>query len=141
MAMSWGRTLRDSLVGPAPGELALASIEAVNRRDWEALRRLLHNDFEYFDRDGNRVASPEGFIAALQGLLQIAPDFRLELDACRSVGSRVVMRGRTVSENPRIRSESVWRMVTRRGRIHCLESYHANERMRLHRYSSPLPGN
>ncbi len=137
--MGWGRTLRDSLMGPAPEQLARASIEAVNSRDWVGLRRLLAKDFEYFDRDGNRVASPEGFIAALQGLLQTAPDFRLELDACRSAGSRVVMRGRMVSANLRVRSESVWRMDTRRGRIRCLESYHLNERMRLHRYGPSAP--
>lgn len=139
--MGWGRTLRDSLFGPPPERLALASIEAVNAHDWDALRRMLAKDFEYIDREGNRVASPEGFIAALEGLLKTAPDFRLEVDACRAAGARVVMRGRTVSGNARVRSESVWRMVTRRGRIRCLESFHANERMRLHSYgSSPESG-
>ena len=135
--MGWGRTLIDSLFGLPPERLALASLEAVNNRDWDALRGMLREDFEYFDRDGNRVASPEGFIGALQGLLVTAPDFRLEVDACRAAGSRVVMRGRMVSENAQVRSESVWRMATQRGRIRCLESYHANERMHLHRYGSP----
>jgi hypothetical protein len=139
--MGWGRTLRAWFLGLPPERLALASIEAVNDRDWDALRQMLVEDFEYFDREGNRVPSPEGFIAALQGLLEAAPDFRLEVDACRGAGSRVVMRGRMVSANAQVRSESVWRMDTRRGRIRCLESYHANERMRLHRYgASPEKG-
>jgi hypothetical protein len=133
--MGWGGKLRDSLLGPAPEDLAQASIEAVNARDWEALRRLLSSGFQYRDRDGNRLDSPQTFVAALQAMVANAPDFRLEVDSYQRLDATVLMRGRTASANRDLRSESVWKMEIRRGRIRSLESYHANEAMKLYGYA------
>ena len=50
-----------------PRDTALATVDAVNRRDWEHLRTLLAEDFFYVDGEANRIESPERFVRSVQG--------------------------------------------------------------------------
>lgn len=128
-AIGWIRLRQD------PREAARASVEAVNGRNWEQLRGLLDDGFFYLDGDNNRIDSPDRFVASLRGLMRAAPDFRLEVDSFEDAGHMVYMRGRTVSDDFRFRSNSMWRAEVRRGRLASLENFRTGAHIRLDEYA------
>lgn len=105
-----------------PRETALATVAAVNRRDWKGLRSLLADGFFYVEDDSNRIETPSRFAAALRGLVVDVPDFMLEIDTIEEAGHMVYMHGRTVSEDYRFRSHAMWRAKVEHGRMRCLEN-------------------
>jgi hypothetical protein len=117
-----------------PRDTALGTVDAVNRRDWEQLQSLLDNDFFYVDGEANRIETPDRFIASLRGLVADAPDFTIEVDSVEDAGSMVYMHGRTISEDFRFRSHSMWRARIAHGRMQCLENFRATNAMRLTKY-------
>ena len=123
-----------------PRDTALATVEAVNRRDWEGLRALLADDFFYLDGEGNRIETAERFVTSMQGLLEDAPDFALEIDSVEEAGSMVYMHGGTVSEDFRFRSRSMWRAKIEHGRMQCLENFRFANAAQLAKYA-PAPEN
>lgn len=123
-----------------PRDTALATVEAVNQRDWEGLRALLADDFFYLDSAANRIETPERFVASLQGLVSDAPDFALQIDSCEEAGSMVYMRGRTVSEDFRFRSRAMWRTKVEHGYMQCLENFRLANAGQLAKYA-PAPEN
>jgi hypothetical protein len=132
--------LRDAIgwlgFGPHPRDTALASLAAVNRRDWAQLRALLADDFFYLDGEENRIESADRFIASLRCLVRDAPDFRVDIDSFEDAGRMVYMRGRTVSSDARFRSRSMWRTKVERGRLVCLENFRpGSNNLPLDRYA------
>ena len=123
-----------------PRDTALATVEAVNRRDWEGLRALLADDFFYLDGEANRIDTPDRFVASLRGLVGDAPDFALEMDSVEEAGSMVYMHGRTVSDDFRFRSRSMWRAKVEHGRMRCLENFRFANAAQLAKYA-PTPEN
>jgi hypothetical protein len=122
--------------GPHPRDTALASFDAVNRRDWRHLRALLADSFFYVDGDHNKIESPDRFVASLRGLVRDVPDFRIDIDSFEDAGRIVYMRGRTVSSDARFRSRSMWRTKVERGRLVCLEDFRpGSNNLRLGRYA------
>ena len=63
-----------------PRDTALATVDAVNRRDWEQLRTLLAEDFFYIDGEANRIETPERFVSSVQGLVRDAPDLTIDVE-------------------------------------------------------------
>jgi hypothetical protein len=121
-----------------PRDTALATVDAVNRRDWDGLRALLDDDFFYLDGEGNRIETPDRFVTSLRGLVGDAPDFTLEIDSCEEAGHMVYMRGATVSEDFRFRSRSMWRAKVEHGRMRCLENFRFANATQLAKYA-PAP--
>ena len=118
-----------------PRDTALATVDAVNRRDWEHLRTLLAEDFFYVDGEANRIESPERFVRSVQGLVNDAPDLTIDVDSFEDAGAMVYMRGRTTSDDYRFRSRSMWRAKIAHGRMECLENFRATNAMRLSKYA------
>ena len=118
-----------------PRDTALATVDAVNRRDWEQLRTLLAEDFFYLDGEANRIESPERFVRSVQGLVNDAPDLTIDVDSFEDAGAMVYMRGRTMSEDFRFRSRSMWRAKVSHGRLSCLENFRVANAMRLAEYA------
>ena len=118
-----------------PRDTALATVDAVNRRDWSGLRTLLAEDFFYVDGEGNRIETPGSFVIAVQGLVKDAPDLTIEVDSFEDVGAMVYMRGRTMSRDFRFRSRSMWRTKIVNGRMACLENFRVANAMRLSKYA------
>lgn len=117
-----------------PRDTALATVDAVNRRDWEQLRSLLAEDFFYIDGEANRIETPDRFVTSVRGLVEDAPDFTIDVDSFEDAGSMVYMRGRTISDDYRFRSRSMWRAKIAHGRMECLENFRATNAMRLTKY-------
>lgn len=131
-------TIRDAIgwigLGHHPRDTALATVDAVNRRDWKLLRELLDEDFYYLDGEANRIETPERFMISLRGLLEDAPDLTLDVDTLEDAGQMVYMRGRTISSDFRFRSRSMWRAKVRGGRMASLENFRVTNSMRLVEY-------
>lgn len=131
--------LRDAIgwigFGHHPRDTALATVDAVNRRDWKQLRELLADDFYYLDGEANRIETPEGFVTSVHGLLRDAPDLRIDIDSFEDVGQMVYMRGRTTSQDYRFRTRSMWRAKVMHGRMTCLETFRVANTMRLSKYA------
>ena len=118
-----------------PRDTALATVDAVNRRDWKQLRTLLAEDFFYVDGEANRIETPDRFVTSLRGLTSDAPDFTIDVDSFEDAGAMVYMRGRTMSEDFRFRSRSMWRAKVAHGRLSCLENFRVANAMRLSKYA------
>ena len=118
-----------------PRDTALATVIAVNRRDWKQLRSLLAEDFFYVDGEANRIETPDRFVTSLRGLTSDAPDFTIDVDSFEDAGAMVYMRGRTMSEDFRFRSRSMWRAKVSHGRLSCLENFRVANAMRLAEYA------
>ena len=118
-----------------PRDTALATVDAVNRRDWQHLRTLLAEDFFYVDGEANRIETPDRFVSSVQGLVSAAPDLTIDVDSFEDAGAMVYMRGRTMSEDFRFRSRSMWRAKVTHGRMECLENFRAANAMRLAKYA------
>jgi hypothetical protein len=118
-----------------PRDTALATVDAVNRRDWEQLRTLLAEDFFYIDGEANRIETPENFVTSLRRLVDDAPDLTIDVDSFEDAGHMVYMRGRTMSEDFRFRSRSMWRAKVDHGRMSCLENFRVANAMRLAKYA------
>ena len=131
--------LRDAIewlgFGRHPRDTALATVNAVNRRDWTQLRALLTDDFFYLDGVDNRIDTPDSFVISVRGLVGDAPDFRIDVESFEDVGRMVYMRGRTVSSDFRFRSRSMWRAKVERGRLACLENFRPGANLRLRQYA------
>ena len=121
----------------SPLELAEEMVRAINTRDFESLSSICQKGFTFIDGDGNRIEGCDNFITAMQGLIAAAPDFKVEVDRFDLTDETVIMHGQTLSQDPGFASESLWRFVTRRGKLHLLENYNANARERLVNY---VPG-
>lgn len=132
-------TIRDAIgwIGLCrhPRDTVLATIEAVNARDWEHLRTLLADDFVYVD-DTTRLEGPRDFLSALQGLVRDAPDLRIEVHSFEDAGHMVYMRGRITSQDYRFRTRSMWRAKIRHGRMTCLENFRVASSIRLSKYAA-----
>jgi len=117
-----------------PRDTALATVDAVNRREWERLRKLLADDFFYIDGEGNRIDTPDRFVTSVRGLVAAAPDFTIDVEDFEDAGAMCYMHGRTVSDDFRFRSHSMWRARISHGRMECLENFRATNAMRLTKY-------
>jgi len=118
-----------------PRDTALATVDAVNRRDWVHLRTLLAEDFFYIDGEASRIESPERFVSSVQGLVNDAPDLTIDVDSLEDAGAMVYMRGRTMSQDFRFRSRSMWRARVAHGRLESLENFRVVNTVRLTEYA------
>jgi hypothetical protein len=132
-------TIRDAIgwigFGLHPGNTALATVDAFNRRDWDRMSELLCEDFYYLDGELNRIDTPVRFMASLRSLLDDAPDLALSVDTIEEAGHMVFMRGRTTSRDFRFRSRSMWRARIRGGRMASLENFRVVNSIRLAKYA------
>ena len=123
----------------SPLELAQEIVRATNARDFPALERVLSRKFTFVDGDGNRVEGSAAFLDAARQLIAATPDFRLSIDRFDVTDESVVMHGETLSADPDFASEALWRVVTRRGKVHLIENYIASARARLVDYVANRP--
>ncbi|MDR7414895.1 MAG: ester cyclase [Armatimonadota bacterium] len=66
-------------------------LEAVSRRDFEGIRRLLHPKYSYAGSDGQRLDGPEAGVAVARMYTAAFPDLTLDVTRMHAVGDSVVV--------------------------------------------------
>lgn len=64
---------------PSPGELHEQMLDAVTRRDFDALRALYHEDYTYTASDGEERAGADAGVAVAQMYTRAFPDLTLDV--------------------------------------------------------------
>ena len=64
-------------------------LDAVTRRDYEALRRLLSDDYTYMAGDGKELAGPDVGVAVPQAFVAAVPDLTFEVRGAYPCGEDV----------------------------------------------------
>ena len=135
-------TIRDAIgwigLGHHPRDTALATVDAFNRRDWKRLNELLDEEFYYLDGEANRIDTSGRFMTTLRGLLDDAPDLKVDLDTLEDAGQMVYMRGHTTSSDFRFRTHSMWRAKVSGGRMVSLENFQVVNSIHLAKYAAQL---
>jgi ketosteroid isomerase-like protein len=96
---------------PAPeGEsAAVAFNEAINRRDLDALGRLMTDDHTFIDSDDNILAGKEEVLNAWEGFFEAFPDYRNDWAKVTSSGGTLTALGRSVcSTEPALDGPAIW---------------------------------
>lgn len=108
--MWWGRARREKA-------LVERFVVALNAHDADAVEATLTEDFTYIDSWREGVTGRDRVIAALRSLLQIDPDFRIEIDRMDWREPHVLMSGRVFSSQFGSNRRAVWQVRSEGGRI------------------------
>src|SRR4029434_2599282 len=71
---------------PRPSEVVQAFVRSIEKRDWDAMRRLLSPAFVVEDHrplGWETMHGPELYVKTLESLVELAPDVRLRQDHVR----------------------------------------------------------
>lgn len=108
--MLWGRSRREKA-------LVERFVAALNAHDVETLEGLLTEDFTYIDSWREGVTGRDRVIAALRSLVQIDPEFGIEVDTMDWRDPHVLMTGRVNSRQFGSGRRAVWQILPRDGKI------------------------
>lgn len=108
--MLWGRSRRDKA-------LVERFVAALNAHDADTLEALLTEDFTYIDSWREGVTGRDKVMAAFRSLLQVDPDFGIEVDRMDWREPHVLMTGRVNSRQFGPKRRAVWQVLVRGDRI------------------------
>jgi ketosteroid isomerase-like protein len=92
--------------------------EAINRRDLEALERLMTDGHAYVDSEDNVVAGKAEALRAWEGFFRAFPGYRNDWSEVRSIGETVIAVGRSVcSIEPALDGPAIWTARTEGGKV------------------------
>jgi limonene-1,2-epoxide hydrolase len=92
-------------------------VAALNAHDADALEPMMTEDFTYIDSWREGVTGRETVMAALRSLLQMDPDFGIEVDRMDWREPHVLMSGRVNSQKFGPKRRAVWQVLVRDGRV------------------------
>lgn len=108
--MFWGRSRREKA-------LVERYVAALNAHDADAIEAMLTEDFTYIDSWREGVTGRDKVMAALRSLMQIDPDFGIEVDRMDWRDPHVLMTGRVNSRQFGPNRRAVWQVLVRDGKI------------------------
>jgi len=137
--MGWLRNFRERMNPRKPAEVARASVEAINSRNWQQLADLLSVDFYFLDGPGYRIDGKDRYLVAIRDLIAEAGDFHLEIDDIEIEDGVVIMRGRSHASSHSHRTAAIWRLLVVDGKIAYLHNFRANSNTRLYKFATKGP--
>ena len=108
--MLWGRSRREKA-------LVERYVAAINAHDADAIEAMLTEDFTYIDSWREGVTGRDKVMAAFRSLLQVDPDFGIEVDRMDWREPHVLMTGRVNSRHFGPNRRAVWQVLVRDGKI------------------------
>jgi endonuclease VIII len=97
------------MTGRVPHRAALAFNDAINRRDLDALGRLMADDHRFIDSDDNVLAGKAEVLEAWAGFFDAFPDYRNEWSKVIPSGGALIALGRSVcSTEPALDGPAIW---------------------------------
>jgi ketosteroid isomerase-like protein len=100
-----------STTPPSPRGAALAFVEAINRRNSEALAALMTEDHAFVDGLGAKIEGRQQVKAAFEVYFRMVPDYTVSIEETFGAGSVVVMLGAaqgTYSRDGNLRQDDHW---------------------------------
>jgi ketosteroid isomerase-like protein len=92
--------------------VVLAFNEAINRRDVDALARLMNEGHRFVDPSGAAVHGRDACLEAWRGFFDTFPDYRNVFDEIADLGGGlVVVRGRSECSVAALEGPAAWRVV------------------------------
>jgi ketosteroid isomerase-like protein len=92
---------------------AVAFNEAINRRDIEALRRLMTDGHVFIDSDSNVLAGKARVLKAWEGFFDVFPDYRNEWSKVIPSDGALIAIGRSLcSTEPALNGPAIWAVRT-----------------------------
>lgn len=108
--MLWGRSRRNRA-------LVERYVAAINAHDADAIESMLTEDFTYIDSWREGVTGRDKVMAAFRSLMQIDPDFGIEVDRMDWREPHMLMTGRVNSRQFGPNRRAVWQVLVRDGKI------------------------
>lgn len=108
--MFWGRSRREKA-------LVERYVAAINAHDADAIEAMLTEDFTYIDSWREGVTGRDKVMAAFRSLMQIDPDFGIEVDRMDWRDPHILMTGRVNSRQFGPNRRAVWQVLVRDGKI------------------------
>lgn len=108
--MWWGRSKREKA-------LVERYVAAINAHDADAVEAMLTEDFTYIDSWREGVTGRDKVMAAFRSLMQIDPDFGIEVERMDFREPHVLMTGRVNSRQFGPKRRAVWQVLVRDGKI------------------------
>jgi len=72
-------------------DVARASIEAWNKRDFSRMRELMHADYSYTGGDGKELKGADAGMEVAQGYATAFPDGRIEVTSIKEAGDTAIV--------------------------------------------------
>lgn len=72
-------------------EIARQELDAINRRDFDKVRKLLHDDFTFTGTDGQKHEGKESGIAVAEFYMQAFPDMHFEIRNMITADNHVIV--------------------------------------------------
>ncbi len=72
-------------------KIARDYMEAWNRRDWDAYRGAVHDQYSYTGGDGQKQSGPEAAVAVGQMFANAFPDGRIEVQRVHATGNTAIV--------------------------------------------------
>ena len=104
-------------------QIARRYIEAANANDLKAVGDMIPEDFAFVDNAGTPLVGKQQNLAAIARLHRIAPGFRIEIAKMSVRGSNVLVKGRSTSEEPRLNTDTQWRLTIEGGKVVEVQSF------------------
>ena len=127
----WGRRRRDSI------DVARDALDSLNARDWDGFRDTVNERLVYIDSFEQRIEGREAFIDAFRQFAKATPGLRAETDTYSHGSDSILVRGTLLADDPDFRSDTLWQVEVRDGRMTRLHAFRRNEGdvplVRLHR--------
>ncbi|MXO96155.1 hypothetical protein GRI34_06950 [Erythrobacter aquimaris] len=110
--------------------------DAINRRDWNAVKNLLSPDFSMTDQSGNEVCGAEEFLNSIQQFYEVLGDPKLIFDSIDPNREEVLVRGHLENTVSDVRSPTMWRFLFDGPLIRRIEVTRTNNEMTLPRFAA-----
>ncbi len=118
-------------IGTDPCLIARSFIEALNARDFAALRPLLAENLVYTDPSEQTIEGGEDFLFALCRVTESIPGIALQVDIYSRRGDRCLLTGRVVADDPMHHTPSLWDMCVQSGRLVSVHAYRRSNTLQL----------
>ncbi|MGB3165917.1 MAG: nuclear transport factor 2 family protein [Alteraurantiacibacter sp.] len=106
-----------------PVDIVHRYIAALNARDADVMKAMLHPDCRFVDSHGFCVDGHEDSKAAVDAFLGLAEGFRLHVTSSTMRGDDILLRGHTEANDPRLATDTLWLARVADGKMQYWQSF------------------